>query len=86
MEIGVRGRVALAAAALLLFAAGPRFADAESLRGNLPAPGSGRGKPIRLSLKICGAKKKKREVSFYKSVARQAIVRSTGAPGPSSER
>lgn len=47
---------------------------------------SGSGKSIRLSIKISAAKKRKRQVSFYKSVARQANIRSTDGRSLSSER
>ena len=47
---------------------------------------SGGGKSIRLSIKISGAKKRKRQVSFYKSVARQAKIRTSDGRGLSSER
>lgn len=42
--------------------------------------------PINLSLKISNAKKRKRQVSFYKSVARQAKLRATVDRLPSSGR
>ena len=47
---------------------------------------SGSGKSIRLSIKISAAKKRKRQVSFYKSVARQANIRSTDGRSLSSGR
>jgi hypothetical protein len=88
MERGVRTRAwaALAAVVLLLCTADPGTGEAGSFRGGGPAIDSGGGKQIRLSLKISGAKKRKREVSFYKSVARQAKIRATGDRIPSSGR
>lgn len=88
MERGVRTRTwaALAAVLLLLCAANPRSGEAGSLRGGGSALDSGGGKSVRLSLKISGAKKRKHQVSFYKSVARQANLRSTGGRFPSSGR
>ncbi|MBP2678944.1 MAG: hypothetical protein H6Q82_2009 [Deltaproteobacteria bacterium] len=47
---------------------------------------AGGGKSIRLSLKISGAKKRKRQVSFYKSVARQAKMQPTGVRSLSAGR
>ena len=67
----------LVTVSLFLCAAAPGFVEAGSLRGGEPAFGSGSGKSVRLSLKISGAKKRKRQVSFYKSVARQAKTRTT---------
>lgn len=88
MERGVRTRTwaALAAVLLLLCAADPGSGEAGSLQGGGPAIDSGGGKSVRLSLKISGAKKRKREVSFYKSVARQAKLRPTGGWSLSSGR
>jgi hypothetical protein len=88
MERGVRTRrwAALAAVLLLLSAADPGPGEAESPRRGAPAFESGGGKSIRLSLKISGAKKRKRQVSFYKSVARQAKIRPTEDRSPSSGR
>ncbi|MHB1012615.1 MAG: hypothetical protein ACYC37_06910 [Desulfobacteria bacterium] len=71
---------------LLLFATAPGFVEAGSLRKGGPAPVSGSGKSIRLSIKISAAKKRKRQVSFYKSVARQARIRTTCDRNPSSGR
>ena len=86
MEHGYRTGAVLAAVCLLLCAAVPGSGEAGSpLRGR-PAFESGCGKSIRLSLKISGAKKRKRQVSFYKSVARQAKVRSTADRSLSSGR
>ena len=76
----------LAAVSLLLCAETPGFGEPGSLRRGGPAFESGGGKSIRLSLKISGAKKRKRQVSFYKSVARQAKIRTTGDRSPSSGR
>jgi hypothetical protein len=76
----------LVTVSLLLFAAAPGFVDAGSLRRGGPAFESGGGKSIRLSLKISGAKKRKRQVSFYKSVARQAKIRPTDDRSLSSGR
>jgi hypothetical protein len=80
MERGyrTRARAALVAVLVLLCAANPGSGEAGSLRGEGPALDSGGGKSVRLSLKISGAKKRKRQVSFYKSVARLANLRSTG--------
>ena len=54
--------------------------------GGGPALHSGGAKSIRLSLKISGAKQRKRQVSFYKSLARQAKLRPTCDRGRSSGR
>jgi len=88
MERGVRTRTsaALAAVVLLLCTADPGSGKAGSLRAGGPAFDSGCAKSVRLSLKISGAKKRKRQISFYKSVARQAKLRSTGDRSLSSER
>jgi hypothetical protein len=77
---------ALAAVSLLLCAAATGIAEAGSWRRGGPALESGGGKSIRLSLKISGAKKRKRQVSFYKSVARQAKIRPSGGRSLSSGR
>ena len=77
---------ALAVVSLLLWATPPGFAEAGSPGRGGPALGSGGEKSIRLSLKISGAKKRKRHVSFYKSVARQVRIRPTGARSPSTVR
>lgn len=77
---------ALAGVLLLMCAADPGPVEAGSLRRGGAALESGAGKSIRLSLKISGAKKKKHQVSFYKSVARQAKIRTTGDRSPSSGR
>jgi hypothetical protein len=66
---------ALAAVLLLLCTADPGSAEAGSLRGEGPGLESKNGKSVRLSLKISGAKKRKRRVFFYKSVARQEKFR-----------
>ena len=76
----------LGAVVLLLCTADPGSGDAGSLGKRGSALDSGVGKPVRLSLKISGAKKRKRQVSFYKSVARQANLRTTGDRTPSSGR
>ena len=88
MERGYRMRTwaALAAALLLLCTADHGSGEGGSLREGDPAIDTRGGKSVRLSLKISGAKKRKRQVSFYKSVARQAILRSTGDRTPSSGR
>ncbi len=88
MERGYRTRpwAALAAVLLLLCTTDPGSAEAGSLQGGGPALDSGDGKPVRLSLKISGAKKRKRQVSFYKSVARQANIRPSGDRSLSSGR
>jgi hypothetical protein len=70
----------------LLLCAAPGFGGPGSARREGPALESGGGKSIRLALKISGAKKRKRQVSFYKSVARQAKIRTTGDRTPSSGR
>ncbi|MBE0606126.1 MAG: hypothetical protein IH610_07570 [Deltaproteobacteria bacterium] len=77
---------ALAAVVLLLCAGAPGIVEAGSPRRGGPPPESVGGKSIRLSLKISGAKKRKRQVSFYKSVARQAKRRTSGVRSPSSGR
>jgi len=76
----------LAGVLLLMCSADPPPGEAGSLRKGGVALESGGGKSIRLSLKISGAKKKKHQVSFYKSVARQAKIRATGDRNPSSGR
>jgi hypothetical protein len=88
MERGVRIRTwaALAAVLLLLCTADHGSGEAGSLRGGGPALDSGGGKSVRLSLKISSAKKRKRQVSFYKSVARQAKLRPTDGRSLSSGR
>lgn len=88
MERGYRSRTwaALAAVSLLLCTAVPGSGEAGSPRRGGPALDSGGVKSVRLSLKISGAKKKNRQVSFYKSVARQAKIRATADRRPSSER
>jgi hypothetical protein len=85
MENGYRTWAVLAVS-LLLCTADPGSGEAGSLRGGGPALESGSGKSIRLSIKISAAKKRKRQVSFYKSVARQANIRPTDGRGLSSER
>ena len=77
---------ALTAVLLLLCTADSGSGEAGSLRGGDPALDSRDGKHVRLSLKISGAKKRKRQVSFYKSVARQAKLRPTDDRSPSSGR
>ncbi|MGZ8463707.1 MAG: hypothetical protein ACXWWT_12825 [Candidatus Deferrimicrobiaceae bacterium] len=89
MEHGhrARGWAAVAAVSLLLCMGDPRPGDAGSLGGGDLVVDSGGGKSVRLSLKISGVKKKKHQVSFYKSVARQAKTRRpSGDRSPSSER
>jgi hypothetical protein len=76
----------LVAVSLLLCAAAPGIAGAGSPGRGGPAMESGGGKSIRLSIKISVAKKRKRQVSFYKSVARQAKIRPTCDRSPSSGR
>lgn len=76
----------LAAVLLLLSTADPGSGKAGSLRGGSPSLESGDAKSVRLSLKISGAKKRKRQVSFYKSVARQAKIRPTADRTPPSGR
>jgi hypothetical protein len=79
-------RAVLAAVSLLLCAATSGFGEPGSVRQGGPAIEPGGGRSIRLSLKISGAKKKKRQVSFYKSVARQAKIRTSGDRTPSTGR
>jgi hypothetical protein len=88
MERGYRTRTwaVLAAVLLLLCTADPISGEAGSLRGGSPVLDAGGAKSVRLSLKISGAKKRKRQVSFYKSVARQAKLSPTGDRNPSSGR
>ena len=88
MKRGYRTRpwAALAAVLLLLCGADPVSGEAGSLRGEGPALDSGGGKSVRLSLKISAAKKRKHQVSFYKSVARQAKIRPSGGRSLSSVR
>ena len=88
MERGIRPWTwaALLAVSFLLCAAAPGFVQAGSPRRGGPGLEPGCGKSIRLSLKISGAKKRKRQVSFYKSVARQTKIRASDRRSPSSER
>ena len=72
-----RSWAAVGGVVLLLCTAGPGSGEAGSLGKRGSALDSGVGKPVRLSLKISDAKKRKRQVSFYKSVARQANIRPT---------
>jgi hypothetical protein len=81
-----RSWTAIAAMLLLLCAADVASGEAGPARGASLANDSGAGKSVRLSLKISGAKKRKRQVSFYKSVARQARIRTRGDRNPSSGR
>ena len=76
---------ALAAVFLLFCAADPERVKAGSHGEGGSSLDSGLAKSVRLSLKISAAKKRKRRVSFYKSVARQAKTRSIGR-SPSSGR
>ena len=76
----------LAAASLLLGATTSGSGEQDfPVRGE-HAFDPGGGKSVRLSLKISNAKKRKRQVSFYKSVARQAKIRTTFDRTPSSGR
>ena len=77
MERGFRTRTlaALAIVLLLLCTADSGSGETGSLRGGGPALESGGAESVRLSLKISGAKKRKRRVFFYKSVARQEKFR-----------
>lgn len=84
--VGTRTRAALAAVSLLMCIACPGYGEAESFREARGALDSGGAKSVRLSLKIAGAKKRKRLVSFYKSVARQGKIRPTCDRNPSSAR
>jgi hypothetical protein len=88
MERGLRTWTwaALIAASLLLGAAAPGYAQAGSPRRGGLALDSGDGTSIRLSIRIFGAKKRNRQVSFYKSVARQANLRPTVGRSLSSGR
>jgi len=88
MDHGYRTRTwaVLAAVSLLLCTADAGSGEAGSLREGGPAFVSGGGKSVRLSLKISSAKKKKRQVSFYKSVARHAKTRPTDDRSPPSGR
>jgi len=86
MERVYRTWTALAAVSLLLCATSPGFSEAGSPGRGGPSLGSVGEKSIRLSLKISGAKKRKRQVSFYKSVARQAKIRPSGGRSLSSGR
>lgn len=85
MKCGYRTRTwaALAVVPFLLCAMEPGSGEAGPPRGGSPSHETGGGKSVRLSLKISGAKKKERQVSFYKSVARQAKIRTIcGRPPP----
>lgn len=86
MERGYRAWAALFAVSLLLCVADHGSSEAGSMRRGNPAFESVGGKSVRLSLKISGAKKRKRQVSFYKSVARQAKLGATSCRPPSSGR
>ncbi|MBP2677677.1 MAG: hypothetical protein H6Q82_742 [Deltaproteobacteria bacterium] len=79
MDPGYRARTwaALTAVFLLLCTADPGSGEEGSRRGGVPSPHSGEAKSVRLSLKISAAKQRKRQVSFYKSVARQAKIRTS---------
>jgi hypothetical protein len=77
---------ALLAASFLLSAAAPGIVQAGSPRRGGSALESRGGTSIRLSIRISGAKKRKRLVSFYKSVARQEKIRPSGVRSPSSGR
>jgi len=76
----------LLAASLYLSAGGAGFAHAESCRACSRDLDSGKAKSVRLSLKISGAKKRKGQVSFYKSVARQTKIPASGGRSLSSGR
>jgi hypothetical protein len=88
MERGLRTWTwaTLLAASFLLHAAAPGFVQAGSPQRGGPALDSGDGTSIRLSIRISGAKKRNRQVSFYKSVARQANLRPTVGRSLSSGR
>ena len=77
---------ALAVVFLLLCKADPGSGGEGPPVGGGPALHSGGAKSVRLSLKISSAKQRKHLVSFYKSVARQAKVRSTDDRSLSSGR
>lgn len=85
MERRFRSRswTALGAVLLLFCAASPGSGETGSLgkRGS-----AGVRNPVNLSLKISNAKKRKRQVSFYKSVARQAKLMAIVDRLPSSGR
>jgi len=81
-----RMRTTLGAMMLFLFIADPGSGETGSPGGRGPTLDSGGGKSVRLSLKISGAKKRKRQVSFYKSVARQSKIRPTVSRTQSTER
>jgi hypothetical protein len=76
----------MTAVLLLLCAVDPDLLEAGSARAGDPALEAACAKSVGLSLKISRAKKRKRRVIFYKSVARQAKIRPTGARSPSSGR
>jgi hypothetical protein len=86
MQCWFRTWAALAAVSFLLCAASPGFVQAGSPIKGEPALETGGGKSIRLSLKISCAKKRKRQVTFYKSVARQGKIGSNGLRSLSSGR
>jgi len=77
---------ALLGVSLLLCMVAAGFVQAGPLRKGGAAPEPGFGNSIRLSIKISGAKKRNRQVSFYKSVARQGRNRPSGGRSPSSAR
>ena len=86
MERGYRTWAALVAVSLLLCVADHGPSEAGTMRRGNPAFESVGAKSVRLSLKISGAKKRKRQVSFYKSVTRQAKLKPTSCRLPSSGR
>ena len=85
MERRYRSRSWTALVVVLLLFSGLSPVSGEA--GPLGTRGSaGVRNPVNLSLKISNAKKRKRQVSFYKSVARQAKLRATVDRLPSSGR
>ena len=81
-----RSWAALGAVVLLLCTTDPGSGEAGSIGRRGSDLDSGVGKTVRLSLKISSVKKRKRQVAFYKSVARQANIRTTGGRSLSSGR
>jgi len=88
MERGCRPwrRATLLGVSLLLCMVASGMVQAGPLRKGGPTLESGVANSIRLSIKISGVKKRNRQVSFYKSVARQGRNRPSGGRSPSSER
>lgn len=88
MGISYRPRTCtvLTAMLLLLWVVDSGPVNAGPIHGEGSVSVSGSVNSVKLSMKISAAKKRKRQVSFYKSVARQAKIRSTCGRIVPSER